>query len=83
MRTTVELSDPLYRRLRAAAADRGLRGFSDLVEEAVSLYLEREGERRDLVRVIESAEGSWDEADVAEWERAKNEAWANWTSDRS
>jgi metal-responsive CopG/Arc/MetJ family transcriptional regulator len=83
MRTTVELSDPLYRRLRAAAADRGLRGFSDLVEEAVSCYLEREDERRDLVRVIEAAEGSWNEADVAEWERTRDEAWASWPSDRS
>jgi hypothetical protein len=83
MRTTVELSDPLYRRLRAAAADRGMRGFSELVEEALSWYLEREDERRDLVRAIESAEGSWSEADVRDWERARDEAWASWPSDRS
>jgi metal-responsive CopG/Arc/MetJ family transcriptional regulator len=83
MRTTVELSDPLYRRLRAAAADRGMRGFSELVEEAVSSYLEREDERRDLVRAIEGAAGSWSEADVQEWERARDEAWASWPSDRS
>ena len=83
MRTTVELSDPLYRRLRAAAADRGMRGFSELVEEAVSSYLEREDERRDLVRAIESAEGSWSETDLREWEHAREEAWASWASDRS
>ena len=83
MRTTVELSDPLYRRLRAAAAERGLRGFSELVEEAVDSYLAREDERRDLVRAIEGAEGSWSEADVHEWERARDEAWASWPSDRS
>jgi Ribbon-helix-helix protein, copG family len=83
MRTTVELSDPLYRRLRAAAADRGMRGFSELVEEAVSLYLEREDERRDLVRAIESADGAWSEADVREWERDRDEAWARWAIDRS
>jgi predicted CopG family antitoxin len=83
MRTTVELSDPLYRRLRSAAAERGMRGFSELVEEAVSVYLEREDERRDLVRAIESAEGSWSEADVKEWERARDEAWASWPSDPS
>jgi predicted transcriptional regulator len=83
MRTTVELSDLLYRRLRSAAAERGLRGFSELVEEAVTLYLEREDERRDLVRAIESAEGSWSERDVAEWERARDEAWATWPSGRS
>ncbi|MGH2848533.1 MAG: ribbon-helix-helix protein, CopG family [Thermoleophilaceae bacterium] len=83
MRTTVELSDPLYRRLRSAAADRGMRGFSELVEEALSAYLEREDERRDLVRVIEAAEGSWSDADVLEWERSRDEAWASWRSDRS
>jgi hypothetical protein len=83
MRTTVELSDPLYRRLRAAAADRGIRGFSEIVEEALSAYLEREDERRDLVRAIESAEGSWSEADVREWEKARDEAWASWPADRS
>ena len=83
MRTTVELSDPLYRRLRAAAADRGMRGFSDLVEEAVGAYLEREDERSDLVRAIESAEGSWNADDVSEWERSRDEAWASWTLDRS
>ena len=83
MRTTVELSDPLYRRLRATAADRGIRGFSEIVEEALSAYLEREDERRDLVRAIESAEGSWSEADVREWEKARDEAWASWPADRS
>ena len=49
----------------------------------MSSYLEREDERRDLVRAIESAEGSWSEADVREWERARDEAWASWPSDRS
>jgi hypothetical protein len=83
MRTTVELSDPLYRRLRAAAAERGLRGFSELVEEAVDSYLAREDERRDLVRAIETAEGSWSDADVREWEQARDEAWASWPSGRS
>lgn len=83
MRTTVELSDPLYRRLRAAAADRGLRGFSELVEEAVESYLAREDERRDLVRAIEVAQGTWSDADMQEWERARDEAWSSWPSDRS
>jgi metal-responsive CopG/Arc/MetJ family transcriptional regulator len=83
MRTTVELSDALYRRLRAAAAERDMRGFSELVEEALTLYLERDDERRDLVRAIEAAEGTWTKADVAEWEKARNEAWATWPSDRS
>jgi predicted CopG family antitoxin len=83
MRTTVELSDAVYRRLRAAAAERGLRGFSELVEEALDSYLAREDEWRDLMRAIEQAQGSWSEADVRDWERARDHAWASWPSDRS
>jgi predicted CopG family antitoxin len=77
------LSDPVYRRLRAAAAERGMRGFSELVEEAVDSYLQREDERRDLVRAIESAEGTWSDKDVREWEQARDEAWSSWPSDQS
>ncbi len=83
MRTTVELSDPLYRRLKAAAVDRGVRGFSPIVEAAAAEYLDAEGERRDIVRAIEDAEGAWTEADVAEWEDARRRAWSGWKTDRS
>lgn len=83
MRTTIELSDHVYRRLRAAAMQRGLRGFSPLVEEAVARYLEREDERDDIVRAIERAEGSWSQEDVEEWEQARAHAWATWQSARS
>lgn len=62
---------------------RGLRGFSTLVEEALARYLEREGERDDLLRAIELAEGSWSEEDVREWEEARAQAWATWRSARS
>jgi predicted transcriptional regulator len=81
MRTTVELSDALYRRL-CAAAERDMRGFSELIEEALTRYLERDDERRDLVRAIEAAEGTWTDADVAEWEQARNGAWARWRAER-
>lgn len=83
MRTTIELSDRTYKRLRAAATERGLRGFSPLVEEAIALYLEREDERRDVIRAIEEAQGAWSEEDVREWEEARASAWATWRSDPS
>jgi len=83
MRTTVELSDHLYRRLRTAATERGMRGFSPIVEEAVESYLASEDQRRDLIRAIEAAEGSWGDEDVAELERVREETWAGWTPDRS
>ena len=83
MRTTVELTDPLYRRLRTAAAERGLRGYSQIVEEALVEYLDAEPHRRELVTAIEAAEGAWGEDDVAELEGARREAWARWQIDPS
>jgi hypothetical protein len=78
MRTTIELSEPVYRRLRAAAVSRGLRGFSPIVEQALSEYFRTERQRRELVSAIEAAEGAWSEDDVADFERARELAWASW-----
>lgn len=77
MRTTVELSDRTYTRLRAKAAERGMRGFSAIVEEALERFLESGGEG-DLAVELAEAEGAWSRDDVEEWERARKEAWATW-----
>lgn len=42
MRTTIELSDEHYVALRTLAAQRGFRGFSRLINEAVDLLLRHE-----------------------------------------
>ncbi len=78
MRTTIELSEHVYRRLRAAALSRGLRGFSPIVEEALSEYFRSERQRHELVSAIEDAEGAWSEEDVSEFERAREQAWSSW-----
>lgn len=78
MRTTVELSTPVYRRLKAAAVDRGMRGFSPIVEEALSEYFQSELERKRHVDAIAAARGAWSEMDVAQWERDVEQAWATW-----
>ncbi len=82
MRTTVELSDRTYTRLRTRAAERGMRGFSAIVEEALERFLEQGG-KDDPAPSLAEAEGAWSESDVAEWERARKEAWATWPADRS
>jgi len=82
MRTTIELSDRTYTRLRAKAAERGMRGFSSIVEEALERLLDQGG-GDDLEAALAEAEGSWSESDVEEWERAREEAWASWPTDRS
>jgi metal-responsive CopG/Arc/MetJ family transcriptional regulator len=80
MRTTVELSDPVYKRLKAAAIDRGMRGFSPIVEEALSEYFQNELDRVRRVNAIAAARGAWSEIDVEQWERERKEAWATWKS---
>jgi hypothetical protein len=78
MRTTVELSSPVYRRLKSAAVDRGMRGFSSIVEEALTEYFQSEDDRGRLVDAIAAARGAWSGMDVEEWERERKEAWATW-----
>ena len=80
MRTTIELSDRTYARLRAKAAERGIRGFSTIVEEALERHLDL-GED-DLVAALAEAEGAWSASDVEDWERARKEAWGTWPADR-
>jgi hypothetical protein len=79
MRTTIELTDRTYTRLRARAAERGMRGFSAIVEEALDRFL---GQGDELTSPLLDAEGAWSESDVEEWERVREEAWASWP-DRS
>jgi len=81
MRTTVELSNRTYTRLRAKAAERGMRGFSAIVEEALERFLE--GGDDELASSLLEAEGSWSDRDVAEWERIRGEAWASWPDQSS
>lgn len=81
VRTTIELSDGTYTRLRTRAAERGMRGFSAIVEEALERYFESSG-KGDLASTLAEAEGAWSESDVKEWERARREAWASWSPDR-
>lgn len=81
VRTTVELSDLTYTRLRARAAERGMRGFSAIVEEALERFLEPAG-NDDLAVALADAEGAWSKSDVEEWERAREDAWATWPADR-
>lgn len=82
MRTTVELSDRTYTRLRARAAERGMRGFSGIVEEALERLFE-DGPGDELVAAMVEAEGAWSKSDVEEWGKAREEAWATWPDDRS
>ncbi len=83
MRTTVELSDPLYRRVRALAAERGVRGFSPIVEEALREYLDRGAEAAPADDAFAAARGAWSAADAKRFEAELRDAWATWPAPRS
>lgn len=44
MRTTIELSDEMHRKLRELAAARGERGFSAIIAEALAAHLARDAQ---------------------------------------
>lgn len=84
MRTTIELSDPLYRRVRALAAARGVRGFSPIVEEAVRDYLERDASAATPADdAFAAARGAWGTADAKRFEAELRDVWATWPTPRS
>ena len=59
MKTTIEVSDDLYRRAKSEAALRG-RKLKDLVEEGLRLVLEtrRESRHHSLAELMKSARGT-------------------------
>ncbi len=60
MRTTVEITDRQRARLLQLAAERGEKGFSGLVREAIDVYLAGETERRERVATARAALGTLD-----------------------
>ena len=58
MRTTIELTDDHRARLLRLAAQRGEKGFSKLVQEAVEQYLEGQASREERVQKALSSLGS-------------------------
>jgi metal-responsive CopG/Arc/MetJ family transcriptional regulator len=68
MRTTVEISDDQRAELLRLAAQRGEKGFSSLIREALDLYMRQHRARREIVAQALKLEGSFseDEADALE-----------------
>jgi predicted transcriptional regulator len=59
VRTTVEISDSQRARLLKLAAERGEKGFSRLVGEALERFLEEEGSRKERIQNALALEGTF------------------------
>ena len=64
MRTTVEITSDQHEALNSLAKRRGLRGFSQLVQEALDVYLQSLGDSE--IKLLLSLEGSLNEEEEAE-----------------
>lgn len=66
MRTTVEISDEQRAQLLKLAAQRGEKGFSSLIREALDLYMRQHRARREAVANALRVRGSFsdEEADA-------------------
>ncbi len=68
MRTTVEIDDAQRAELLKLAAQRGEKGFSSVIREAVELYIRQHRAKKEAVAHALELEGSFsdDEADALE-----------------
>ncbi len=69
MRTTVEIKDEYRTRLLQIAAERGEKGFSHVVNEALKRYFDQLGDRSELTRRALGTLGTLDEHEADELER--------------
>lgn len=78
MRTTVELRDDLRAKLLEVAALRGEKGFSNLVNESVEVYLRQLEEREVARRRALAARGSLDEEETSMLRRSVEALRSSW-----
>jgi len=78
MRTTIDIPDEQRAELLSLAAKRGLRGYSDLVREAVELYLARTHNEENRKKKVLALEGIWAEESPEQIKEAIDSAWSGW-----
>jgi metal-responsive CopG/Arc/MetJ family transcriptional regulator len=70
MRTTIDIPDAQRAKLLKLAAERGEKGFSRLVQEALDRYLDEAEEREQRVQAALAALGTLSEEEAAELEES-------------
>jgi metal-responsive CopG/Arc/MetJ family transcriptional regulator len=64
MRTTVEISDEQRAQLLRLAAQRGEKGFSSIIREALDLYMRQHRARREAVQRALAVRGTFTDAEA-------------------
>jgi len=78
MRTTVELTESQRAELLRIAAQRGMKGFSQLVQEAVDSYLEMQASRATLIDAALAMKGALKNNSADEFEARTKTIRENW-----
>ena len=78
MRTTIEITDEQRAKLLEAAAKRGEKGFSSLIQEAIDHYFEAAAERRERVERAVGVLGTLPEPSADRMERDAREVRRSW-----
>jgi len=78
MRTTIEMKPEHRARILELAANRGEKGFSTVVAEALELYLETQSGRADAIRSALALKGSMKEAEAAALSARTRKIRADW-----
>lgn len=78
MRTTIEITDQQRAKPIKLAGERGEKGFSRLVQEAIDEYLRAHHERRDLVAAAKAVLGTADDDFGSNLEDALRKSRSSW-----
>ena len=79
MRTTIEISDKHRSILLSLAAQRGLRGYSRVIEEALEFYIEHRLKNAAEKIEILKMKGSWRAEETKKIRANLNELRENWS----
>lgn len=78
MRTTVEITEAQRGELLRLAAQRGEKGFSALVREAIDLYLAQSAQRQEAIRAALEVQGSLTDDEAREMTAAIRQSRERW-----
>lgn len=78
MRTTIEISDRHRSALLSLAAQRGLRGYSRIIEEALDFYIANQQKADEIKKGLREMKGSWTTGETEKIKLKLNTMRDNW-----